>query len=48
MSAIKKAAAIGGGVIGAGWVARLLNGIDVSSSMVRPREVSDDEGRTRP
>ena len=28
---IKKAAAIGGGVIGAGWVARLaLNGVDVS------------------
>jgi carnitine 3-dehydrogenase len=31
MSIIKKAAAIGGGVIGAGWVARLaLNGIDVT------------------
>jgi carnitine 3-dehydrogenase len=31
MSVIKKAAAIGGGVIGAGWVARLvLNGIDVT------------------
>ncbi|RVB52796.1 3-hydroxyacyl-CoA dehydrogenase NAD-binding domain-containing protein, partial [Mesorhizobium sp. M7A.F.Ca.CA.002.03.2.1] len=31
MSIINKAAAIGGGVIGAGWVARLLlNGIDVS------------------
>ena len=31
MSVIGKAAAIGGGVIGAGWVARLLlNGIDVS------------------
>ena len=31
MSIIKKAAAIGGGVIGAGWVARLvLNGIDVA------------------
>ena len=31
MSIIDKAAAIGGGVIGAGWVARLLlNGIDVS------------------
>ncbi len=31
MSTIEKAAAIGGGVIGAGWVARLLlNGIDVS------------------
>ena len=31
MSTIVKAAAIGGGVIGAGWVARLLlNGIDVS------------------
>ncbi len=31
MSTISKAAAIGGGVIGAGWVARLLlNGIDVS------------------
>jgi carnitine 3-dehydrogenase len=31
VSTIKKAAAIGGGVIGAGWVARLvLNGIDVS------------------
>ncbi|MEP9372410.1 carnitine 3-dehydrogenase [Mesorhizobium sp. KR1-2] len=31
MSSIKKAAAIGGGVIGAGWVARLLlNGIDVA------------------
>jgi carnitine 3-dehydrogenase len=31
MSHLKKAAAIGGGVIGAGWVARLLeNGIDVS------------------
>src|SRR6187399_2721341 len=31
MSIIGKAAAIGGGVIGAGWVARLvLNGIDVS------------------
>jgi len=31
MSIIKKAAAVGGGVIGAGWVARLLeNGIDVA------------------
>ena len=31
MSTVSKAAAIGGGVIGAGWVARLLfNGIDVS------------------
>ncbi|PRD58699.1 carnitine 3-dehydrogenase [Phyllobacterium myrsinacearum] len=31
MSVIRKAAAVGGGVIGAGWVARLiLNGIDVS------------------
>ncbi len=31
MSTIRKAAAIGGGVIGAGWVARLaLNGIDVA------------------
>ena len=31
MGTISKAAAIGGGVIGAGWVARLvLNGIDVS------------------
>lgn len=31
MTTIRKAAAIGGGVIGAGWVARLvLNGIDVS------------------
>src|SRR3546814_2564635 len=30
-AALKKAAAIGGGVIGAGWVARLLeNGIDVA------------------
>ena len=31
MSHLKKAAAVGGGVIGAGWVARLLeNGIDVA------------------
>ena len=31
MGMIEKAAAVGGGVIGAGWVARLLlNGIDVS------------------
>ena len=31
MAGIRKAAAIGGGVIGSGWVARLLlNGIDVS------------------
>ena len=31
MSVVSKAACIGGGVIGAGWVARLLlNGIDVS------------------
>ena len=31
MSIVNKAAAIGGGVIGAGWVARLLiNGIDVA------------------
>ena len=31
MTGIKKAAALGGGVIGAGWVARLIeNGIDVA------------------
>ena len=50
MSIIDKAAAIGGGVIGAGWVARLLlNGIDVSIFDPDPEAVAQgrrgDEGR---
>ena len=47
---IDKAAAIGGGVIGAGWVARLLlNGIDVSIYDPDPGGLAQgrrgDEGR---
>ena len=35
MTPLRKAACIGGGVIGAGWVARLLlNGIDVTSNII--------------
>ena len=45
MSLIRKAAVVGGGVIGAGWVARLLaNGVSVSvydSDSAAPRKISE-------
>ena len=49
MTPVEKAACIGGGVIGAGWVARLLlNGVDVAVCDPGRRRPSGEGRRGRP